>query len=80
MRREFASWPGNCTAAISLDKTFARLRLRPWPNNSTFHSMFSLTFDLKVERSLASVAKRLNFSLDFSLDFSTIHISATYIS
>jgi len=35
--------------------------------------MFSSTFDLKVERNRASVAKRL----DFSLNFSTTHISAT---
>ena len=54
--------------------------LRPWPNDSIFHSIFSSTFDLKVERSRACVAKRLDFSLDISVDFSTTHISATCIS
>ena len=51
-----------------------------WPNDSIFHSIFSSTFDLKVERSRASVAKRLDFPVDFSLDLSTTHISATYIT
>ena len=30
-------------------------RLRPWPNDSIFHSRFSSTFDLKVERLLSVV-------------------------
>ena len=29
--------------------------LRPWPNDSNFHSIFSSTFDLKVERLLSVV-------------------------
>ena len=52
------------------------LTIRHWPKDS----ILSSTFDLKVERSRASMAKRLIFSLDFSLDFSSTHISATYIS
>ena len=32
--------------------------LRPWPNDSIFHSIFSTTFDLKVERML-SVAEHM---------------------
>ena len=40
--------------------------LRPWSNDSIFHSIFSSTFDFKVERSRASVPERLDFSLDYS--------------
>ena len=29
--------------------------LRPWPNDSIFHSIFSSTFDIKVERLLSVV-------------------------
>ena len=32
--------------------------LRPWPNDSIFHSIFSSTFDLKVERLLSVVEHR----------------------
>ena len=32
--------------------------VRPWPNDSIFHSIFSSTFDLKVER-LLSVVERM---------------------
>ena len=35
--------------------TERQLPLRPWPNDSTFHSIFSSTFDLKVERLLSVV-------------------------
>ena len=56
------------------------LNMRKRRNDSIFHSIFSSTFDLKVESRRASVAKQLNFSLDFSMDFSTTHITATCIS
>ena len=32
--------------------------IRPWPNDSIFHSIFSSTFDLKVERLLRVVEHR----------------------
>ena len=32
--------------------------VRPWPNDSTFHSIFSSTFDIKVERLLSVVEHR----------------------
>ena len=37
---------------------FATAGLRPWPNDSIFHSIFSSTFDLKVERLLSVVENR----------------------
>ena len=38
--------------------TISVVHIRPWPNDSIFHSIFSSTFDLKVERLLSVVEHR----------------------
>ena len=50
-------------------------RLRPWPNDSIFHSIFSTTFDIKVER-LLSVVKDMwpNGSIFCSTFLSTFQL------
>ena len=50
-------------------------QVRPWPNDSIFHSIFSSTFDLKVER-LLSVVEHMwpNGSIFRSTFLSTFHL------
>ena len=40
------------------DLAIKMITIRPWPNDSIFHSIFSSTFDLKVERLLSVVEHR----------------------
>ena len=56
---------------IEASSSHSSQHVKPWPNDSIFHSIFLSTFDLKIERSRAWVAKRFDFLLDFSLDFFT---------
>ena len=55
-----------------IKKTLHYSTLRPWPNDSIFHSILSSTLHLKVERSRTSLAKRLDFSLDFLSTFQLV--------
>ena len=40
---------------VRITDSMLYLNIRPWPNDSIFHSIFSSTFDLKVERLLSVV-------------------------
>ena len=44
-----------CSDYVNLIMPIMDVPLRPWPNDSIFHSIFSSTFDLKVERLLSVV-------------------------
>ena len=49
----------NCKIGrVDLLNLFEEGTIRPWPNDSIFHSIFSSTFDLKVERLLSVVEHR----------------------
>ena len=52
------------------------ISFKPWPNDSIFYSIFYSiffsTFDLKIERSRAWMAKRFDFQLDFTRFFTQL--------